>query len=105
MKNDPLKNILSRLQRLERVVFSEGPSPSPRITPSLKGLPGLILKLRAQGFFTEPRTALEVHEKLRSTYHCQRDRVAMALLRLQRRKQLRKASKVIGEKRQVAYVW
>lgn len=68
-------------------------------------LPGHVLKLRDGGFFKQSKTIKEVHMKLQPTYECQFDRVAMALLRLQRRKQLRKASKKIGDKDQLAYVW
>jgi hypothetical protein len=73
--------------------------PIPRLT-----LPKRILELRNGGFFSVPRTAREVQENLRSNYPCEVDRVAMALLRL-KRKELRKASKIIDGKRQVAYVW
>jgi hypothetical protein len=67
-------------------------------------LPKRIIELRNSGFFSVPRTAREVHESLRSTYPCEVDRVAMALLRL-KKKELRKASKVVDGKKQVAYVW
>src|SRR3954454_13489479 len=56
-----------------------------------KGLPDHILRLRETGFFREPRTSTEVHVKLQDIYSCQPDRVQMALLRLQRRRELRKA--------------
>jgi hypothetical protein len=68
-------------------------------------LPDRILELRDKNFFKEPRTAREVHEKLRATYLCELNRVAMALLRLKEKKKLRKASKLVDGKRQVAYVW
>jgi hypothetical protein len=68
-------------------------------------LPVRILRLRDDGFFKEPRTAAEVHAKLKPTYDCELNRVMMALLRLAKRKQLRKASKKVGESKQVAYVW
>jgi hypothetical protein len=70
-----------------------------------KGLPAHILTLRESGFFREPRTAGEVHIKLSETYHCLLDRVQMALLRLQRRRELRKASKRVGDQDCAAYVW
>ncbi|MDD5544078.1 MAG: hypothetical protein PHX83_12975 [Acidobacteriia bacterium] len=72
---------------------------------SAKTLPGHILRLREEGFFKQAKTSNEVHAKLQSVYPCDANRVAMALLRLQRRKQLRKSSKVIGKKKQAAYVW
>jgi hypothetical protein len=48
---------------------------------------------------------VDVREKLQPTYHCDVDRVAMALLRLHKRKQLRKTKKAVGKKRLIAYVW
>ena len=68
-------------------------------------LPDCIVEVRDAGFFKEPRIAREVHEKLYATYPCEIDRVAMALLRLNERKKLRKASKLVDKKKQVAYVW
>jgi hypothetical protein len=70
-----------------------------------KGLPAHILALRESGFFREPRTAAEVHAGLSETYHCLIDRVQMALLRMQRKRELRKATKRIGEQDFAAYVW
>jgi hypothetical protein len=99
--------VLDRLNRLEQAVF---------VTRSLKhaeaegrktrgaALPDHILKLRDSGFFDSPKTTGEVHERLQSKYPCEPDRVAMALLRLQRRRELRKSSKANGGKKQVAYV-
>ncbi len=73
--------------------------------PSRTTLPMRILDLREEGFFAVPRTAREVQERLSTSYPCELDRVAMALLRLIRRKELRKASKSVDGKKQVAYVW
>jgi hypothetical protein len=70
-----------------------------------KALPGHILQLREGGFFREPRTSSEVHEKLRENYSCLPDRVKVALLRLQRRRELRKALKKVGDQEKTAYVW
>ena len=108
MSKDPLSQIIFRLERLESAVFGSGSKRSTEKTqkrPPREGLPGFILRLRDQGFFKQPKTAGKVHEKLRSNYHCELDRVAMALLRLQRRKELRKSSELVGQKKQVAYVW
>jgi hypothetical protein len=69
-----------------------------------EGLPDHILALRDEGFFAQPKTFHEVHAKLEPTYPCDIDRVKVACLRLQKRKQLRKTSKLIGGKSQVAYV-
>lgn len=72
---------------------------------SAKTLPEQILSLRDEGYFCEPRTPADVHAKLKETYHCLLDRVQMALLRLQRKKELRKAVKTVGSETQSAYVW
>jgi hypothetical protein len=68
-------------------------------------LPDRILELKDGNFFKQPRTTRDVQEKLRDAYPCEHDRVAMALLRLMNRKKLRKASKLVDGKRQIAYVW
>jgi len=68
-------------------------------------LPDHILRLRDQGFFHEPQTGNATHEELLKTYHCQIDRVRLALLRLVRRRELRKAVKRVAARRHVAYVW
>ena len=70
-----------------------------------KGLPDHILDLRNQGFFKEPRIPTEVHEHLQATYCCEFERVKVALLRLQRRRELRKASRGVAGQERVAYVW
>src|SRR5208337_257386 len=107
-KNRRGDQILARLDRLERAVFG---THSPKQTGAAAksagraALPAHILKLRDSGFFDSPKTAGEVHDRLQAKYRCEIDRVAMALLRLQRRRELRKASKANGGKRQVAYVW
>jgi len=70
-----------------------------------KRLPEHILALRETNFFREPRTPSEVHAKLLETYNCLLNRVQMALLRLQRRKELRKTVKKIGDEEHGAFVW
>jgi hypothetical protein len=70
-----------------------------------KGLPDHILDLRSQGFFKEPRAPSEVHNHLLRTYHCELERVKVALLRLQRRRELRKTAKELAGQERVAYVW
>jgi len=74
-------------------------------TDSRPGLPGQILSLRDKGCFAEPKVALEVQAELQPTYHCELNRVRMALLRLQRGKELRKTSRTVDGRAQVAYVW
>ena len=71
---------------------------------SQNALPDHILRLGDQGFFKKSKTAREVHAKLGATYECEVDRVAMALLRLRKRNQLRKTSKIVDGRKQVAYV-
>ncbi len=66
-------------------------------------LPALILQLRDKGFFRQPRTSREVQETLRPFYRF--DRIGLALRTLQKKKQLRRASKKVGDRKQVAYVW
>jgi len=103
-----IQEIIARLDHLEMAVLGHGQKTNPEKNAkgsSRRGLPAHILKLRDQGFFKKPKTAHEVQAKLQLVYPCELDRVAMALLRLQRRKQLRKASKMVGKKKQVAYVW
>lgn len=89
---------IARGPRRRPPVRAEAPA-SPR------RLPAWILKLRDEGLFKQPKTVNEVHAKLQSHYSCDPNRVAVALLRLQQRKQLRKTSKGVGDKKQVAYVW
>ena len=76
-----------------------------RTTDAKQSLSDHILELRNSGFFSQPRTAEETNNKLKDKYHCESDRVAMALLRLAQRKELRKATKIMGGKKYKAYVW
>jgi len=80
-------------------------SPQEEAQAEQKGLPERIIALRDGGFFREPRTPNEVHTKLLEGYHCALNRVQMALLRLQRRRELRKATKRVGDQECAAYVW
>jgi hypothetical protein len=82
-----------------------GNAVSPDESARSAGLPDYILGLRGAGFFREPRTPNEVHAELQETYHCLLDRVQMALLRLQRRRELRKTVKRVGDQERLAYVW
>jgi hypothetical protein len=100
--------ILNRLDRLEKVVFGAQTRKHASVESKKSrsaGLPDHILSLRDSGFLSLPKTSGEVHERLQSKYPCEANRVAMALLRLQRRRELRKASKVVDGKKQAAYVW
>lgn len=107
MKNDKdIKSIIEehekRISRLES--FMSLPK-TKHVDKTNKKLPNQIMNLREQGFFGQPKTADETHAKLKSTYHCELDRVAMALLRLAKRRHLRRATKSIGKKKYQAYVW
>jgi len=95
---------LRELGQADRVRAKTRP-PRLKDPASPKTLPAWILKLRDEGQFKQPKTAREAHAKLQSYFPCDLNRVEVALLRLQKRKQLRKASKVVGDKKQVAYVW
>jgi hypothetical protein len=105
MKTD-LRDIIRRIEKLENKVFSDKTKDRKLVKDEQKKtLPDLIIELRDSGFFSQPRTPVEAHEKLNPKYSCELNRVTMALLRLQRGNQLRKASKRDGEKRVTAYVW
>jgi hypothetical protein len=84
---------------------AKGSHPAPVEASTANKLPEHILRLRDEGFFNPPKTASETHAKLQPVYSCDLNRVAVALLRLRGRKQLRKTSKVMGDKKQVAYGW
>ena len=101
-----LRKQLADLERRVRVL--EGKPPKQRTqkdSQKPKSLPQHILSLRDSGFFAQPKVANDVHKRLMPAYHCEVDRVAMALYRLASRKELRRASKVVGGKRLQAYVW
>lgn len=97
-----LKDHEKRLSALE--ILLKKPE-SQRIAKSRKGLPDYILELRDKGFFSQPKISKEVHQKLQGTYHCELDRIRVALFRLVDRKQLRKASKLISGEKYIAFVW
>lgn len=84
---------------------SKPKSPATLAQNTRSTLPEHILKLRAEGFFAQPRTAQETHAKLAPIYACDVKRVMVALLRLKKGRELRKASKTLDGKRQAAYVW
>jgi hypothetical protein len=109
--NDPRRadpQILSRLERLEAAVFGkaeEEKSHNSGTPNSGETLPDRILKLRDTGFFNPAKAPSEVRTRLNPNYPCELDRVTMALLRLQRRRALRKTSKIVDGKKCAAYVW
>jgi|SRR5208282_4950868 len=108
MESEKLEGqILNRIQRLEEAVFGSTHRKAQKAESGRAqgiALPDQILRLRDTGFFDAAKTSGEVHARLQTKYPCEPDRVAMALLRLQRRRELRKTSKVTGRRKQVAYV-
>ena len=80
----------------------------PTVTESL---PERIIALRdGSDFFRTPKVSEEVHAEFQdhskpTYYPCAQDRVVMALVRLMKRGELRKISKMVEGKKKVAYVW
>ena len=70
-----------------------------------KSLGDRIIVLRDEKFFSTPQAGMETHERMLESYHCELNRVEVALVRLADKKQLRKTSKVIDGKKYKAYVW
>jgi hypothetical protein len=100
--NKILKNHEKRILALEAVINKSKET----ITKARKkSLPEYIVELRDNHFFSQPKTADETHGKLKAKYHCEPNRVAVALLRLSNRKELRKATKTVNGKKCKAYVW
>lgn len=100
-----LRDHEARLQRLESMAeqIKMRGSKSDQEPPS--SLSDHILLLRQNGFFSELRTADEVHKKLQETYRCEAGRVATAVFRLSKRRELRRADKNVNGKLFKAYVW
>ena len=112
MSKDQLIDVLQQIRALADAVLqgrAKRPAARAAAKPTKSGdantLTDHILRLRDAGFFKQAKTAKGVHAKLQSQYFCELNRVMMALLRLQRRKLLRKATKMEGKKKQTAYVW
>jgi hypothetical protein len=93
------------------LALSNPPSPSQKKKP-LKdsatkdeaSLTDRIISLRDNGFFSSPKTSPEVHQEVQKKYYCEPARATTALIRLQKRKELRKATRVVNGKTVVAYV-
>lgn len=111
-------NLVARLRQIEALVAaclrdaSTGPVLGRRVgkstdlrRPHANSLSTRIFSLKDGGFFRQARTAANVHEKLQASYECELNRVAVALLRMSKRRQLRKTSKNVGKAKQIAYVW
>ncbi len=115
MSNDQLKDVLQQIKALADAAL-QGKTASrrrpaaraaakPTKSEAANTLTDHILRLRDAGFFKQAKTAKDAHAKLQSQYSCELNRVTVALLRLQRRKLLRKATKMEGKKKQTTYVW
>jgi len=106
MKN--LKEINKILQDHERRISTleklGGKTQKSKSKGNKQSLSDHLIELLGKGFFTQPKTVDETHAKLTRTYPCELNRVAVALVRLSKRKQLRKASKIINDKKYKAYV-
>lgn len=104
-----LKKIIEKIESLEnRIGALEKLFSKPKMTQGVKikkSLTDFVIELRGEGFFKQPKTAIEVREKLLGVYHCKVDRVSMCLLRVAEKKQLRKANKKISGKNYLAYTW
>jgi hypothetical protein len=116
MDNENLIATLKQIKALAEQALNDGGTKKSRTPKPAKAdvapkqsapetLPDHIIRLRDEGFFKQPQTAKEVHTKLQSSYHCETNRVAMSLLRLLEKKELRKISKTAVGKKQIAYVW
>ncbi len=100
--NNILKSHEKRISALEALI---GTSKKTKVKAGKITLSDHIIQLRDNHFFTQPKTADEVHKKLQTKYHCELNRVEVALVRLAGRKKLRKASKLTKGKKYKAYVW
>ncbi len=100
--NKVLQNHEKRIRVLEG--FSSASSKKERASNS-QSLNDHIVNLRDKKYFSQPKTAREVHTRLQSIYLCDLNRVEVALVRLSQKKQLRKTSKILNGKKVLAYVW
>lgn len=88
-----------------RITIIEKGKASLKVAGGKKSLSHHIIELRKSGSFKKPVAPEEVHKKLGTIYPCDFSRVRVELIRLQKRGQLRKTSKLIGKKKYIAYVW
>src|SRR3989344_1819495 len=95
------KQVIARIEKLENAVFSK----KKKIKTNTKSLADHIIMLRDRDAFKQVLAPQEVHKKLATIYQCDLSRVKVELIRLQKRGELRKASKSIDGKKYIAYVW
>ena len=86
MENN-LKNILVRIDKLEKAVFRTGKKTTPILVDSFTGPKGGILMLISRKFFDAKRSLEEIHEKLdKSDYRYKKIVVYTTLKRLSAQK-------------------
>lgn len=97
------KAVMDHERRISALESLRSTGNAPAASTKAESLTARILRLRGEGFFGQAKTALEVWQKVNAAYPCEENRVAMALLRLAERKQLRKVRKVIDNREYQAY--
>lgn len=85
MNEKAIKNIIARLEKLERAVFTPGKGKKAKLvsTDKHQGASGGVKLLIENDYFAKKRTAVEVWQSLQEKgYHYKRQVVQVALLRL-----------------------
>jgi len=85
MSEQNIKNVIKRLERLEKAVFSTEKKPALNVSKPNKyeGPKGGILMLISNGFFDISRNTLDVKDELaKNGYHYHRNAIQTALNRL-----------------------
>jgi len=100
-----LRDHEKRITQLESLCGKKKETSTKKNDDSQMKLTDHILAARDGMFFSKPKTAEEIHRKLQGTYHCDLNRVAVALLRLAGRRKLRRTTKAVNGKEYQAYVW
>ena len=100
MSNDPIKDILRRLDRLEKALTSSGLKRTKKSTEKdFAGPSGGVRLLHSKGFFKTKRNLGSVKEALeKEGYHYRASVIQTALNRLSGRDKLLTSSKVGGRK-------
>lgn len=99
-----LRDHESRIKRLELLCETKKTSTKKKNGAQMS-LTDHIVSVRDKKFFSQPKTAEDIHKKLQGEYHCDLNRVAVALVRLADRRLLRRTTKVVNGKKYQAYVW
>lgn len=103
--DNEFKVLEERVKKLEDFIFRKKEVHKTEIQKDKKSLQDFIIELRNSGFFSQPKISQEVHTEIIASYPCELNRVEVALVRLADKKQLRKSSKIISDKKFKAYVW